>query len=115
MNLQEKINKLLPYVSENFITYPLWEEGKYIPFINFWQICKENKEFKKLLNKTIAFNNSGHGYIIEVTDENIKSSKPFNLQIYPDFEDTEEGGYEYVKKDWSIEEMLEIITELIEK
>ena len=23
--IQEKINKLIPFISENFITYPLWE------------------------------------------------------------------------------------------
>lgn len=28
--------KLLPFVSENFITFPLWEEGDYRPTLNIW-------------------------------------------------------------------------------
>ena len=35
--LHEKIEKLIPFISEEFITYPLWEEGKYIPFLKCWQ------------------------------------------------------------------------------
>lgn len=31
-----KYEELIPFVSENFITVPLWEEGDYTPYINFW-------------------------------------------------------------------------------
>jgi len=31
-----KINNLLPFVSENFITFPLHEEVNYTPSINIW-------------------------------------------------------------------------------
>lgn len=114
MSLQQKIDKLLPYVSENFITYPLIEEGKYIPFINFWFICKDDTEFNKLGDK-IGDSSITGGYIVDIVSENIFIGSPFNIQIYPDFEDTEEGGYEFADENWSIEQMLEIITELIEK
>lgn len=114
MNIQNKIDKLIPYVSENFITYPLWEEGKYIPFINFWRICKNNEEFNILIKKMVELKYVGD-YKLELIDENIIGEKPFYLQMYPEFEETSEGGYEYVKKDWSIEEMIEIVGELIKK
>jgi hypothetical protein len=38
--IQKQIDKLIPYLNENFITYPLWEEGKYIPFVNACQIVR---------------------------------------------------------------------------
>ena len=31
--IHKKIEKLIPSLNENFITYPFWEEGKYIPFV----------------------------------------------------------------------------------
>lgn len=111
--LQEKINKLIPYISENFITYPLWEEGKYIPFVNFWQ-----KEEKVLgcevmchqLNKIL--NSSGYDF---VTEDRFESSRIIDFSIYPDFNETEDGGYDFVKKDWSIEEMITLIEKFLEK
>ena len=33
--IHQKIEKLIPFISEEFITYPLWKEGKYIPFLKF--------------------------------------------------------------------------------
>jgi hypothetical protein len=34
----QEIKCLIPYVSENFVTFPLWEEGDYRPHINIWQL-----------------------------------------------------------------------------
>lgn len=30
------IKKLIPFVCENFLTFPLWEEGDYRPRVNVW-------------------------------------------------------------------------------
>ena len=49
--IQEKINKLIPFISENFITYPLWEEGKYIPFLKCWQKADTENRCTRLSNK----------------------------------------------------------------
>ena len=49
--IHKKIDKLIPYLSENFLTYPLWEEGNYIPFVNFWRICKTQEETQNLLKE----------------------------------------------------------------
>lgn len=114
MNLQQKIDKLIPYVSENFITYPLWEEGKYIPHLNFWQICNTGYELEILYERMLFFENNS-GYVIWVDDEDIKVGKAFELQINPEYEELETGGYEYVNEDWSIEEMIEIVGEIIKK
>ena len=45
--LHQKIEKLIPFISEEFITYPLWEEGKYIPFLKdeLVLVCNSNNPF----------------------------------------------------------------------
>lgn len=100
--INKEFNKLIPYVSENFITYPLWEEGKYIPFISFWymndDIDKNIKEFKN------------NDYTIDVTLEH----RINHCQIYPTFEENDELGYVFIKEDWSIEEMIKIIIKLLD-
>ena len=101
--INEQFNKLIPYVSENFITYPLWEEGKYIPFINFWFI-RDNK--RKDLNWKCYNHND---YIVEVLDTE-NSIKQYCIS--PKFEDID-NGYVFNKKDWSIEEMIKIIIKLL--
>lgn len=107
----EKINKIIPYISENFITYPLWEEGKYIPFFNFWQLCKTQDEIialdKKLQN---VFANSG--YKVQYNDCNY-SETILSYSVYPAYNELDNGGYEFVKKDWSINEMLDLIIKAI--
>jgi hypothetical protein len=109
--IHKKIEKLIPYISENFITYPLWEEGKYIPFVNFWQKVETEEEFEVLGKKIeIVFENSG--YVVHYSDWNF-SDTIHNYEIYPDFEDKDDGSYEFVNKDWSIEEMIDLLSALI--
>lgn len=107
--LQDKINKLIPYISENLITYSLWEEGNYTPFINVWQMADSAREEEELIKKigelftkvpihtryTIEFEDSSKGSCIQIL-------------IYPKFKDTDKG-YEYISEDWSIEEMFDIL------
>jgi hypothetical protein len=100
--INKQFNKLIPYVSENFITYPLWEEGKYIPFVNFWCIDKKVKsKIKKFKSKN---------YTIEKGDTSYSTTY---YQIFPTFEDSEELGYTFTKDDWSIEEMINIIIKIL--
>lgn len=105
--IQDNIDKLIPFLSENFLTYPLWEEGKYMPFINFWQ---PSDKFKNLSDKIKVINDNS-GYIIFC--EMPEARGPINLTIYPNFEELDNGGYTYTKKDWSIEEMISIVEILI--
>ena len=105
--IQKQIDKLIPYLSENFITYPLWEEGKYIPFVNFWQICKTQNEIQ-VLDKNLqkVFENSG--YIVQYNDCNFDETI-LQYSVYPNYDDLDDGSYKFVKQYWSIEEVLDLL------
>ena len=120
-NIQDKINEIIPFIQGDFITYPLWEEGKYIPFVNFWQRACNKKEIN-ILNKKLRKLDTNTGYKIGLdTNTGYKIgielkeyvSVVFNIFIYPDFKDTDDGGYEFIKSDWSIEEMIDMIKQQI--
>ena len=106
-NLQEKIEKIIPYISENFISYPMWEEGNYIPFINFW-LSKESKCFPKLdgFIKEVSEKN----YIVEErAEDNDPNSKIVNYMMYPDFYYHNEAYPKCFNANWTIEEMIELL------
>ena len=48
------IETLIPFLEENFLTFPLWEEGNYSPQINFWMIFDDivvnSKNIEKINN-----------------------------------------------------------------
>lgn len=107
--IHKEIEKLIPYISENFITYPLWEEGKFIPQLNFWRIC-ESKEFGAMLDMIDDINiRKYYSCVIEASSERIDTK----ISIMPVFEETEDGGYKFVKEDWSIEEMIDIALKIV--
>lgn len=109
--IHESINELIPYISENFITYPLWEEGKYIPFVNFWQIARNADERIMLLNR-IRKLDSNPDYCIGI---NLNESNKTCLvcSVSPDFVEMEDGGYEFVNPHWSIEVMILLVKEFL--
>lgn len=114
--LHQKIEKLIPYFSENFITYPLWEEGLYIPFVNFWQKCESDQELKQLHERLDdVFERSGYDFFMEYDDESVFSNKIRNFSIHPEFNQLDYGVYQFVKKDWSIEEMLDLLLSALNK
>jgi len=102
--INEQFDKLIPYVSENFITYPLFEEGKYIPFLNFWHIPKDDNV---VYDRLQDFDNPHYEILVHDTEYSIKE-----CQIYPKFIDID-YGYTFEKEDWSIEEMVEIVIKLL--
>lgn len=102
--IDKEFSKLIPYISENFITYPLWEEGKYIPFINFWQKLETEKEYIKFNKKLkYIFNKLGYGFYCK---EDYHKCVIYEYQIYPKFKELKNGSYKFIKKDWSIEEII---------
>ena len=109
--IQDKINDIIPFIQGNFITYPLWEEGKYIPFVNFWQRASNKYEIGKL-NKKLRTLDTNTGYKIGIEEKDYPSVL-FNIFVYPDFKDMDDGSYEYTKCDWSIEEMIDMIKQII--
>ena len=68
-----QINRLIPFVKENFITYPLWEEGKYIPFVNFWQKV-ESKEQILSLDKKLKAVFQAKGYNVQLEESNFNET-----------------------------------------
>lgn len=59
-----KFEDLIPFVSENFITVPLWEEGDYTPYINFWL---DKVKFKERF-KHIDFNSDSPQKVSQFSD-----------------------------------------------
>lgn len=109
--IHKKIEKLIPFISEEFITYPLWEEGKYIPFLKCWQKAdtenkcthlsnRLNKHFKKS-GYEILFVPKGHRSVIH------------EFYIYPKYKELKNGSYKFKKTDWSIEEMLDLLAAVL--
>ncbi len=109
--IHKQIEKLIPFISENFITYPLWEEGKYIPFINFWQKAESRKKCKEL-DKKIEALCKDTGYCVNIQPKD-HVSVIHKYYIYPAFEDTEDGSYKFINKNWSIEEMLDLLEKFL--
>ena len=109
--IHQKIEKLIPFISEEFITYPLWEEGKYIPFVNFWQKTETDSEIDnmhKRLDK--VFKNTG--YFINYSDNN-STNTIHSFQVTPDIKELDNGVYEFIKQDWSIEEIIELLATVL--
>lgn len=108
IKLHEKLQKLIPYVGENIISYPLWEEGVYIPQLNFWQVIESSDGVGRLVScLTKIFN--GSGYEFDYYNRYAKTRvTSVEITIIPKWEYTDDGGYETRKPDWSIEEMIDL-------
>jgi hypothetical protein len=111
--LHQKIEKLIPYICEEFITYPLSEEGLYIPFIGCWQRADTENKCTRLSNKLNKhFEKSG--YEISFVPKEFRSVI-HEFHVYPKFKVLKDGSYKLIKKDWSIEEMMDLLSLFINK
>lgn len=109
--IHQKIESIIPFISEEFITYPLWEEGKYIPFLKCWQKADTENECE-LLSKRLNDHFEKTGYEISfIGKEHISVIHEF--YIYPKWKELKNGSYKFIKKDWSIEEMLELLASVL--
>ena len=89
-----QIQKLIPFVDENFVTFPLViTEGVYIPFYNFWQSLSTRNDLKIFIRKATSILKDT-GYEIKLRDEedvhihnygetDDMKSTIVNFQIYP--------------------------------
>lgn len=105
-----QIQKLIPFVDENFITFPLAiTEGVYIPFYNFWQSLSTKEDVKLFLDKaktilkdtgyTIDFQYEEDVHIYNHADIERDSTIVY-FQIYPIYEiDTDNDGNVFVNVD----------------
>ena len=109
--LHQKIEKLIPFISEEFITYPLWEEGKYIPMLKCWQKADTENKCTRLSNRLNKhFEKSGYE-ISFVPKEHRSVIHEFYL--YPKYKELKNGSYKFNKTDWSIEEMLDLLAAVL--
>lgn len=105
--IYNQIKKLIPFVDENFVTFPLAiTEGVYIPFYNFWQSLSTKEEVELFLDKartilkdtgyTIGFQYEEDDYIYDTE----RDSDSVYFQIYPIFEsDDDNDGNVFVNVD----------------
>lgn len=105
--IHEKLEKLIPHIEEHVISYPLWEEGKYIPFLQLWRIGKTLNKRKEILKKLKKITKDT-GYETEIKYTSLPSGI-IHFIVYPKFEEHVDGSYKFIKEDWSIEEMIDII------
>ena len=109
--LHQKIEKLIPFISEEFITYPLWEEGKYIPFLKCWQKADSENEYTSFSNRLNKhFEKSGYEISFILQEHR---SVIHEFYIYPKYKELKNGSCKFNKTDWSIEEMLELLATVL--
>ena len=109
--LHQKIEKLIPFISEEFITYPLWEEGKYIPFLKCWQKADSENEYTSFSNRLNKhFEKSGYEISFILQEHR---SVIHEFYIYPKYKELKNGSCKFNKPDWSIEEMLELLATVL--
>ena len=112
MKLHEQINQLIPYIGENVISYRLWEEGIYLPFVTFWQQYNYEDAVHYLEFLTKSFEQFGYGVDMEEPLHMSKHKKQiYSYIVYPDFDYRDDGGYFTKREDWSIEEIFNLIIE----
>ena len=49
--MEKLIASIVPFIQEEFITCPLWEEGNYNLCVNIWKLYKSQEEFDIMLKK----------------------------------------------------------------
>lgn len=81
------IKNILPYMSENFITFPLWEEGNYTPVINMWNILYTSKydadtNFLDLIFDTDMLKYKFKDYIIQSNFEKMSHTTNSNSDYF---------------------------------
>jgi hypothetical protein len=107
------ITKIIPYMEENFITFPLWEEGIYFPTVCIWQLLSEAQLTKldELIEKEIR----PKGYECFYERGKIMSTVITITPKYDiNYEDT--GSYfNLANPNWSIAEMLQCCLTIITK
>lgn len=108
-NLKNLTKKVIPYICEDFITIPLWEEGNYTLQVNFWQKFKDVAEFNKY-NKILIklFKVKQYEVYILATSRVI-----YNIYISPKLKYLKNGSFEYLNPNWSVEEIIELFSEYL--
>ena len=103
--IHKQIEKLIPYIGDNFISYQLSKEGVYIPFITLTKYIGINETIDDLQAKLEEFL-TPNNYEFEV---NRIGRNMYECLAYPSFYNKEDHSYEFKKDDWSLEELIELL------
>ena len=109
--IHKKIEQLIPYISREFLTYPLWEEGQMIPFVNFWQIGA-TRVLQDAITERLECLFLEKGYIIQ---EERRGGKIIDYVIFPDYMVADDCGLVFKNENWSIEEIIDLLIQYINK
>ena len=105
--IHKKIEQLIPFVDENFITFPLWEEGDYAPHVNIWLIFDSDNEADSIVKKVLG------GSVYDYYIENDGYSNIRRISIFPAQYFDCHGNF-HVHQDSSIEEMIDLAKKIID-
>lgn len=97
-----KFEKLIPFIEENFITFPLWEEGIFIPCLNFW--VYDDRFVGLTFGDEVQF--SVEGYDFSFSKEH-SFTGIVNVIITPSWEYSNDS-YKLERDDYSIDEMIDL-------
>lgn len=102
MDFHKHLEKLIPYVTENIISYPLWEEGDYRPQLCIFLIIDDEAEMKiyRNIKSDIEARNGGYYF---TKDSRYDNHNIYDIYLFP----TRGNNY------CSIEEMVTLMHELI--
>ena len=87
-------------MDENFMTFPLMEEGLYFPQINLWTISNPHVAVQETEFEV-------NGYYI-FTEHKPRRQSVLHYNISPAWDYDDKDSYKFKKEDWSIEEMIQI-------
>jgi len=108
MKIHEQFERLIPYMDDNFIRYPLTEEGNFLPVLHIWQVVETAEAAGKLREIVDKF---AVRYDIELE---MQSRTTVDVSISPKTK-YEESVQVPLSAEWSIEEMVEILVQIIKE
>lgn len=83
--MEELYKQLIPYICEDFITVPLWEEGDYRPSLKIW-VTADDEIYKAKLSKFLQechHTYSKYGfYCDKLSNIHYINDKIFDITIY---------------------------------
>lgn len=97
-----KFEKLIPFIEENFITFPLWEEGIFIPCLNFW--VYDDRFIELTFGDEVQFSIEGYDFSF---GKEISFTGIVNVIITPSWEYSNDS-YKLERDNYSIDEMIDL-------
>jgi len=114
MSIQERIDKLYPFVSEDFLTYKEWQDDIWCPYLTVWQFAKTEADYDNLV-KRMDLVLKTNKYTANIKEEYNTLLKVYRIVMHPKFKRLKGGGAKYTKPDWSIEEMIDALLKFVNK